>query len=93
MNNILTWDEVLDGLANYQITVRPAEDQILIKNGDELPVDVRLTMRYWQAAQPQAREALMQYVCAVASGKVRDLVDYRDPEYRAVIPERAGVVE
>lgn len=89
--NLLSWDEVLDALANRQVTVRPGKDEIIIQDAKTLPVQVRLTMRYWKARHPEARQLVMNYVCAVATGEIKDLVDYPGPEYTAVIPERVGV--
>lgn len=91
MDNLLKWDQVLDGLAGYQVTVRPAKGEISIKGAAQLPVQIRLTMRYWQSHEPQLRLALMEYVCALATGTVRDLAECDLPEYQAIIPERVGV--
>ena len=82
--SLLTYDELLDQLSGYQVTVRPGENKISIREGNSLPADVRVHLRL----NPDLRKAAIWYVCAVASGEIRELEEYECQEYQAIIPFR-----
>lgn len=89
MPELFDFDQVLDVLANHRVTVKPATMEISVQGGDKLPVQARLSLR----ADQDIRKVVIQYICALDTGKIRELEDCEDRVYQAVVPEREPVEE